>query len=65
LNEIESYLDYTSVISIDSKITEIVHTISVYIRLDRDWVNLPRISVEYENEVEEFIQFVQCKTQEI
>jgi len=27
--------------------------------MDRDWINLPRISVEYENGVEEFIKFVQ------
>jgi len=46
-------------VSIDSKITEIVHAISVYIRMDRDWINSPRISAEYENGVEEFIQFAQ------
>jgi len=27
--------------------------------MDRDWINLPRISTEYENEVEEFIKFAQ------
>ena len=27
--------------------------------MDQDWINLPRISVEYENGVEEFIQFAQ------
>jgi len=27
--------------------------------MDRDWINLPHISTEYENEVEEFIQFTQ------
>ena len=41
------------------KITEIVHTISVYKRMDRDWIFLPRISVEYEKGLEEFIQFAQ------
>jgi len=46
-------------VSIDSKITEIVHTISIYIRMDRDWINLPRINAEYENGVEEFIKFMQ------
>ena len=59
MNGIESQLDYTSNMSIDSKITEIVHVISVYIRMDRDWINLPRISVVYENVVEEFIHFAQ------
>jgi len=28
--------------------------------MDRDWLNLPHISAEYENEVEEFIKFAQC-----
>ena len=28
--------------------------------MDRDWINLPRISAEYENGVEEFIKFAQC-----
>ena len=28
--------------------------------MDRDWIYLPRISVEYQKEVEEFIQFAQC-----
>jgi len=46
-------------VSIDSKITEIVHAISVYIRIDRDWINLPRISTEYRNGVEEFKKFTQ------
>ena len=27
--------------------------------MDRDWINLPRISAEYENGVEEFIKFMQ------
>ena len=27
--------------------------------MDRDWISLPRISAEYENEVEEFIKFAQ------
>ena len=27
--------------------------------MDRYWINLPRISIEYENEVEEFIKFAQ------
>ena len=27
--------------------------------MDRDWINLPRISAECENEVEEFIKFAQ------
>jgi len=27
--------------------------------MDRDWINLPRISAEYENGVEEFIKFAQ------
>ena len=27
--------------------------------MDRDWINLPRISIEYENGVEEFIKFAQ------
>jgi len=27
--------------------------------MDRDWINLPRISVEYKNGVEEFIKFAQ------
>jgi len=26
--------------------------------MDRDWINSPRINVEYERGVEEFIQFV-------
>jgi len=46
-------------VSIDSKITEIVHAILVYIPMDREWINLPRINDEYENGVEEFIKFVQ------
>jgi len=53
LNGIGSHLDYD--VSIDSKITEIIHAISVYIRMDRDLINLPHINVEYENGVEEFI----------
>jgi len=39
LNGIGSHLDYTSDVSIDSKITEIVHGISAYIRMDWDWIN--------------------------
>ena len=27
--------------------------------MDRDWIDLPHINVEYEKGVEEFIQFVQ------
>ena len=27
--------------------------------MDRDWINLPRISAEHENGVEEFIKFAQ------
>jgi len=27
--------------------------------MDRDWINLPRISAEYENGVEKFIKFAQ------
>jgi len=56
LNGIGSHLDYDA--SINSKITEIVHAISVYIRMDWDWINLPRINVEYEKGVEEFIKFL-------
>jgi len=41
------------------KMTKIVHTISVYKRMDRDWIYLPCISVKYKKEVEEFIQFAQ------
>jgi len=46
LNGIGSHLDYD--VSIDSKITEIVHAISIYIRMDQDWINLSHIIVEYE-----------------
>jgi len=53
LNGIRSHHDYTNNVSINSKITEIVHAISVYICMDRDWINLPRINAEYENGVEE------------
>jgi len=41
------------------KITKIIHTILVYIRMGRDWINLPYTSVEYEKGVEEFIQLAQ------
>jgi len=30
------------------RITEVVHTISVYICMDEDWINSPYISVDYE-----------------
>jgi len=46
-------------VRIHSKITEIVHAILVYIHMDRDWINSPPISVDYEKGVKEFIQFVQ------
>jgi len=54
-----SRLKYKSEVIIHLKITEIVHTISVYKCMDRDWIDLPHINVEYEKGVEEFIQFVQ------
>ena len=57
MNGIGSHLDYD--MSIDSKITEIFHAISVYVRMDRDWINLPRINADYENGVREFIKFTQ------
>ena len=44
---------------IHSKITKLVHAILVYIRMDRDLINSPPTSVEYENGVEQFIQFAQ------
>ena len=59
MNGIGSHLDYTNNVSIDSNITEIVHVISIHICIDQNWINLPRISAEYENKVEEFIQFAQ------
>jgi len=40
---------------IHSKIIEIVHAISVYIHIDRYWINSPHIGVKYEKRVEEFI----------
>jgi len=36
LNEIGSHLEYQSEVIIHLKITEIIHTISIYIRIDRD-----------------------------
>jgi len=59
LNGIGSHLKCKSEVIIHLKITEIVHTISVYKRMDRDWIYSPRISVECEKGVEEFIQFAQ------
>ena len=59
LEWIGSHFEYKSEVIIILKNTEIVHTISIYIRMDRDWINSPCINVEYEKRVEEFIQFVQ------
>jgi len=53
-------MGYKSEVIIHLKITEIVHTFSVYKRIDREWIYSPRIIDEYEKEVEEFIQFAQC-----
>jgi len=51
LNGIWSNLEYKSEV--------IVHTISVYICVDREWITSPHINVEYDRGVEEFIQFAQ------
>jgi len=59
LNEIGSYIEYTSDMSIHSKITEIVQAIFVYIQMDQNWINLSHINAEYEKGIEEFIQYVQ------
>ena len=59
MNEIGSYIEYTSDMSIHSKITEIVQAIFVYIQMDQNWINLSHINAEYEKGIEEFIQYVQ------
>jgi len=57
LNGIGSTLEYKSKFIIHLKITTIVHTISVYICMDRNWINSPCNSDKYKTRVEEFIQF--------
>jgi len=48
LNGVWSHLEYKCEVIIHLKITKIIQTISVYIRMNRAWINSPHISVEYE-----------------
>jgi len=47
LNGIRSHLEYKSEGIIHLKITKIVHTISVYIGMDRHWINSPCMIEDY------------------
>ena len=57
MNWIGSHLKDKSDVIIHSKTIESLHAILVYIRINRYWINSPRISSKYEKRVKEFIQF--------